>query len=188
MDAGTFLAGALIGCLLFASGLAKVRDVQRFRADLAGYELFSESATRNLAVAVPPAEILTGLAVLTLPNPDVGLLAAILLLAAFTVVMTLNLLRGRRNFCGCSARRERISKLTVVKNLVWIGLAAVPLMLGSVAVLPALLGLSDANSPMDALAMILVLLLGTATYQILLMWPQVKRDAHIISDILGEPL
>jgi len=112
--------------LLFGwAAVHKLRDVQGFRAALAGYELMPPVWTVPMGALVIGAEL--GIAAgLWLPRvAGAAALAGAVLLALYGGAMAVNLRRGRRDIdCGCGgpAGRQPISAWLVGRNA---GLASV---------------------------------------------------------------
>jgi uncharacterized membrane protein YphA (DoxX/SURF4 family) len=81
--------------------------------------------------AVPVAEIVLGAGAITGFQRWI-LIAMLLMLVAFTGVLVFNLARGRRPPCACFGGRtpRPISWLSVVRNLVFVGLAIAALAAG----------------------------------------------------------
>lgn len=109
MILGRLFIRALLGLIFLYTGISKLRHPYSFRRGIQDYQLIPstiESAlalSSLLAFAIPPAEILAGVGLLSgfllLP---VSLLVSTLL-ALFSVAILINLLRGRRDIsCHCS--------------------------------------------------------------------------------------
>jgi uncharacterized membrane protein YphA (DoxX/SURF4 family) len=129
-------AAALLLAAVFAwAGAAKLRQPAATAAQLRALGL---PAPWVLARAVPAVEV--ALAVLLVAVPRTGGPVALLLLAAFTLLLAVKLGQGEAVRCGCfgSARQDPIAATDLVRNGLLIGLAAVV----AVAAVPALPGLS----------------------------------------------
>jgi len=126
VDPAVQLCGRAALTLLFSSAaLHKLRDVERFRAALAGYELVPRLWTVPLGGLLIGAELAIA-AGLWLPGvASAAALGAALLLAVYAGAIVVNLRRGRRDIdCGCGgpAGRQPISAWLVWRNA---GLAGV---------------------------------------------------------------
>ena len=114
--------------LLFAhAAWHKARDLQAFRAALAGYRLLPERAVGAAALALVGLELATAAALLA---SRAGGALALALLGAYTLAIALNLARGRREIdCGCfgPAARQPLSGALVARNLVLLASAALAL-------------------------------------------------------------
>jgi uncharacterized membrane protein YphA (DoxX/SURF4 family) len=116
-----WLAGAALGVVLMISGVAKAVDRNWPAAATA------LGAPSWVAVPLPWVEIGLGAVLVSgLARPVAAALAAVLL-AAFSVLLGVNLARGRRPPCACFGSRSRapISALNLARNLVLLALAAV---------------------------------------------------------------
>ena len=119
--------------ILFASaGVHKLRDLVHFTAIFAAYRLLPDEPARRLAGLIPCLELAVGAALLWTPSRRLGVASGIVLLIAYALALSLNLLRGRRDFeCGCGAARDSrvISAWMVWRNLILaaaLGIAALP--------------------------------------------------------------
>jgi hypothetical protein len=118
--AATVAAVALAGVLAWAA----VAKAIHHDATVAAFTAMGLRAPSTLAVAVPVAEAVT--AVTLLVRPLAGALAALLLLAVFTVVVVWLLVSGRAVGCGCfgSTRADPVGPGDVLRNGMLAGLAA----------------------------------------------------------------
>jgi uncharacterized membrane protein YphA (DoxX/SURF4 family) len=118
-----WLAGAVLGVVLLVAGIAK-------RADRGWPAAARALGAPAWSIApLPWVEIGLGAVLVSgLLRPWAAVLAAILLVL-FTVLVVVNLARGRRPPCACFGARshEPIGALSVVRNLGLLGLAAVAL-------------------------------------------------------------
>jgi uncharacterized membrane protein YphA (DoxX/SURF4 family) len=116
-----WLAGAVLGVVLLMAGIAK-------RANRNWSAAASALGAPAWAVApLPWIEIGLGAVLVSgLLRPLAAALAAVLL-ALFTVLLGVNLARGRRPPCACFGTRSRrpISVLSLVRNVGLLALAAV---------------------------------------------------------------
>lgn len=106
--------------LFFISGVAKLIDRSAFSSAVEGYDLLPRFMTPFVTYVVPLAEILAA-ALICLPRVGVaGAILSMTLLFSFGVVVSLNLLRGRRDIsCGCFGRSTKagLSWFLVFRNL-----------------------------------------------------------------------
>jgi len=98
---GFAVRGAL-AALMLASAVHKLRDLAGFRQAVEDYRLLPASVSPAVALLVPLAEAVAGVA--TLFGSGSGLVAAAALLLLYAAAIAINLRRGRRTIdCGCLA-------------------------------------------------------------------------------------
>jgi uncharacterized membrane protein YphA (DoxX/SURF4 family) len=118
-----------VGALLLVSGAAKLKSFKIFLESLEGYGFSRKGLGRRaLAVAVPLAEVPTGIALILGWYLPIAIVAALFLFGIFTAAVTAALLRGRSGIpCGCMAfgNRGTISWNICMRN-VGLGLMLVP--------------------------------------------------------------
>jgi uncharacterized membrane protein YphA (DoxX/SURF4 family) len=92
----------LIGALLTYAAIAKWRGGPvAFMRAVTGYQLLPRTLASRVAMAIPPAEFFSGLALgVGVLMPWSALMAAALI-AVFTVAIAASLARGLRAECGC---------------------------------------------------------------------------------------
>lgn len=114
-----------IGALFVYSSAQKLIDMKGWIAQSA--EL---GVPRSVATAVAPLEGLVGIATIVDTSSRLALVATLILLVGFTVLLISLLVRGRRPPCACfgARRRRAISWLTVLRNLVFVGINVVALL------------------------------------------------------------
>lgn len=117
-------AAAFLSLLLLGSAAGKLRDLALFRAALDNYRLVPQVLLPVVAVALPVAEALAGLALLFVGTRAGGAWAALALLGLVTAAIVVNLRRGRAGIdCGCGgAGGQPLSAGLVVRNVVLCGL------------------------------------------------------------------
>jgi uncharacterized membrane protein YphA (DoxX/SURF4 family) len=116
-----WLAGAALGVVLLVAGVAKRID-RRWPAAAS-----SLGAPSWAAAALPWIEIALGALLVSGLARPLPAIAAALLLLLFTVLLVVNLVRGRRPPCACFGTRSRepISEVSVARNLGLLALAVV---------------------------------------------------------------
>lgn len=135
MTAGVgYSAALLLAAVLAWAGLAKLRRPGATTAALRALDL---PAAPLLAVVVPCAEVATAL--LLAVRPPAGAVAALTLLALFTLLLGDRLRRGVAVSCGCfgSTHGEPISSVDLVRNGL-LAVAAVAALGAPAPVLPSL--------------------------------------------------
>lgn len=127
MDPLPAVAAALVLSFVFLSAaMHKAGDLKRFEATLANYRVLPAILVPGTARLVPVIEAVVGAALLMPPISRMAAIAAALLLAAYTLAIGVNLLRGRRAIdCGCGApgRRQTLSGWLLIRNGALLGLS-----------------------------------------------------------------
>ena len=121
MNAG-LLAGILLGVVLCLAGGAKIRRGSAWIADAAAL-----GGPRTLYPVVPWIELVLGALLVVRIAPPLAGAGAVVLLASFTVLLSVNLARGRRPVCACFGEwsRRPLGATHLLRNLVLIALAVV---------------------------------------------------------------
>jgi len=113
--------------LLFAAAAwHKVSDRVRFGATVGAYSLLPPWLVSPVASLLPLLEACIAVGLVYPPTRRAAALAAVPLLVLYTVAISLNLARGRRQIdCGCFAASSRVplSNWLVVRNIVVIAAA-----------------------------------------------------------------
>lgn len=118
MPAFAFVLRLIVGGVLLSAGIIKMRaGSERFLRAVVGYDLLPARVAAVVATVVPWSEIALGLALvlgagLTLTAP----LAAGLLFV-FSSAISVSLVRGRANSCGCGTRSMPVRWSMLVRNL-----------------------------------------------------------------------
>lgn len=148
-----------VGLVFLASGWAKFRHRAMLGGVVANYRILPQGLVAPAASALPYLEMAVG-AALVAGMGVVPALAAIMLLLAFAVAMTVNIRRGRAHIdcgCGLSPLRQPLSLSLVARNLM---LAA--LLTGRIAPTPPLSGAEVSVAVVGGLALFLCYLLFNA--------------------------
>lgn len=116
-----------LGTIFFLSGLSKFPNLEAFRQVIRAYRVGPRRYSRALALTIPSVETVAGLCLLAGVAVRGAGIAVVLMLAAFSLAVTINLVRGRRIACGCfgTVSQREISAFAVVRNIVFIALAVV---------------------------------------------------------------
>lgn len=112
-----------IGGLFVYAAMYKINYVEEFGNTIASYRLVPYWAVNALAVFMPWTEIICG--ALLILGVRVRSSAAIIMamLAAFTIAIFVNLLRGAPISCGCfHTIEDPISWWTILRDLTWLGM------------------------------------------------------------------
>ncbi|MDT7538003.1 MAG: hypothetical protein QOI82_1588 [Actinomycetota bacterium] len=149
----------VLAAVFVVSAVAKLRDRPGARQAVQDFGL-PRAAAGAIAAVLPFVELaLAILLVVADPGATVGAVGAVLLLAAFTVTIVLNLARGKQVDCHCFGQLTggAVGWRSVVRNVVLIAVAAVPLArAGTLSSLPA--ALDDYSGDQLALAGVLAVL------------------------------
>src|SRR5438552_14235397 len=101
MIAMLLLLTRLILCAVFlASALAKLRDQDGTRQAVVDFGA-PAPLSRPIAAVLPAIELMLGFALLPLPTSTPAAAGTALLLAIFTIVIAVSILRGKRTVCHC---------------------------------------------------------------------------------------
>ena len=115
-----------LAALLAWSGAAKLADRRGFREALAGFALPAGLA-RAVAPVLPIAELMVAVALVPAASSWWAAVSALFLLLAFTLVLVVSLVRGRRPECHCfgAFSSRPINWRTVARNGILVAAAAV---------------------------------------------------------------
>ncbi len=109
----------LLAILFAYSGVSKLLYTKEFKSALLSFEIFPNWSISQIAYAVPVVELILATA-LSIPSiAPYGAIFAVLLLVAFTGIVGISLLQGRRATCGCFTlpkKNEPISLWVVIRN------------------------------------------------------------------------
>jgi hypothetical protein len=118
-------ASTCIAVIFIASGGMKLMRPKEFVGIVRDFRVVPDVLTKPIAYALPYIELGVGLCLLLNVYRDAWLTLALLLLAAFTFAITINLVRGRVSIsCGCfGSRKQELTWLLVARNLLLVGVA-----------------------------------------------------------------
>lgn len=121
------MSSGLVGVVFVWAGINKLQSRGAWLAQ--AREL---GAPTWVALPLPPIEIVIGVVLILGWWPTPNIVAALVLLVAFTSLVAGNLMEGHRPPCACfGVRREKpISWTTVVRNASFIALLLVALLVG----------------------------------------------------------
>jgi hypothetical protein len=113
--------GTLVVVFMLAV-LHKMRDFTRFRASMRAYEIIPDMFLVLFAPLVIALELLT--VVLLFVHEGRGAMLGFALLGTYTLVMALNLARGRAEIdCGCGDLPTPLSGWLIIRNMALMALA-----------------------------------------------------------------
>lgn len=115
-----------LAAIFVVAGVNKLRDMARTQADLEAMGL-PAWLVPTLSFRLPIVELAVAAMLLIEPLAGVGAACALVLLSAFTMVIAVNLLRGRRPACACfgALAQSPISWNSVARNLALMAMAGV---------------------------------------------------------------
>ncbi len=128
MDGFAVVARIVLVGVFAVSGVAKLLDREGTRRGVEGFGL-PGSLVGPIAFALPLAEIAIAIALIPGASARAGAVAAIALLAAFTIGISINLAQGRRPDCHCFGQLHSapVGPATLVRNVLLAAAAGVVL-------------------------------------------------------------
>jgi hypothetical protein len=121
-------AAILIALIFLRAAWHKLRDIETFAAVSADYQLLPVWAIGGVARALIGLELGSAVALLMPPLEAAGSGMAMTLLLLYSAALTVNLLRGRKQFdCGCGGAPQGLGWGLVARNLLLVAIAALPL-------------------------------------------------------------
>lgn len=109
----------LLGLTLLVPAVGKLRHWSAFHGVVAAYRIGPSWMVAPLAIMIPIAEVISGLALVAGIGTRLAAVAAFGLLLVFALAMAVNLLRGRAYIdCGCfqSSQRQSLDWRLVARN------------------------------------------------------------------------
>lgn len=184
MSAFSFAVSVSVVAVFLTSGAAKVLR-GTFTSDLANYRLLPASVVVRLTAVLPWLEMAVGMALLVGLWPSVFLAAAGAMLVAFTVAISINLLRGRRVTCGCRGAQTPISWQLVGTNAAMITAIIAAEAIWAAPVLPTLAG-TQLLPPADALAVVIALIATALGLRLAGAWSRASAALAAVDDGLRQ--
>jgi uncharacterized membrane protein YphA (DoxX/SURF4 family) len=126
-DALVLIARFTLAAYVLPSGINKLRHHNEFLDALRNYNILSPQVSARVGPVLPWIEIALGIAILIGVLPALTGLGLIVLLAAFTTSMMINIRRGRVIECGCDgmAGTKVIGWGAVARNLMLMSLSLI---------------------------------------------------------------
>jgi uncharacterized membrane protein YphA (DoxX/SURF4 family) len=117
MSSVALAARVVVSVVLLAAGISKARDAAGTRSQLRSFGVAARLVP-VVAIALPVVEIVTAIALVAAPGATGPAWIAVALLALFTAVILVNLLRGNRVPCPCFGARtaEPIAPRSIIRN------------------------------------------------------------------------
>jgi putative oxidoreductase len=117
------LCRILTGATLLLAGISKIRiGHNRFLQAIMGYDLIPKNVASIMARFLPWLELITGSMLLVGLYVQVATLIAFGLFLLFCGVVTISLLRGKNNDCGCFRTITPVQWRLVFRNVFLMGL------------------------------------------------------------------
>ena len=91
----------IIGITFIAASIHKIVWPAEFAKILYGYDLFPHITINLIAIVLPFVELVTGLSLVLNIYPKAAMTLAGIMLAAFTLAISINVARGHEFDCGC---------------------------------------------------------------------------------------
>jgi uncharacterized membrane protein YphA (DoxX/SURF4 family)/thiol-disulfide isomerase/thioredoxin len=114
------IARILVGGIFIYTGLIHLADIEGFTRAIVAYDLLPSWSIRPFVYLLPITELLAGLSIAFGLLFRAGSLAATLMLATFTLALSISLYRGLDISCGCfstSPGAAKISWMDLVRDL-----------------------------------------------------------------------
>jgi putative oxidoreductase len=91
----------ILGITFIYASFYKILEPAGFAKIIYGYDLFPHLAINLMAITVPWLELVAGAALLAGIYPKSAALMINVMLAAYIIILSINLIRGHRFDCGC---------------------------------------------------------------------------------------
>jgi len=127
------LAPIALGAVFLAAGILKACDPHAFAVSIARLRIVPMELVGPIAILLPWIEIVGAIALLDPRSRDAGLKVLLGMLAVFTAVLAIGLLRGGTS-CGCFGKSDTIlnrPEVALVRNVVLIALAVLAMRRGA---------------------------------------------------------
>ena len=116
-----------LGLLFVAASLHKIADPQSFAVDIATYDILPLVLINLAAITLPWIELAAGAMLIAGWRVRAGSLLVAGMMVVFLAALIVALARGLDMSCGCFASQgadeDPISRLTILRDLWWLGLA-----------------------------------------------------------------
>lgn len=116
-----------LGALFVVACLHKIAEPASFALDIATYDILPLAAINLVAIVLPWIELFAGSMLIVGWRTRPASLLIVAMMLVFLMALTIALGRGLDMSCGCFAAQgaedDPISRLTILRDLVWLGLA-----------------------------------------------------------------
>ena len=117
----------ILGLTFIYASYHKILAPADFAKIIYGYDLFPNEAINVIAIVIPFVELIAGLALILGIYPRAAALIINGMLVAYTIVLSINLIRGHEFDCGCFSTKEAgifsSAESTLVRDIVYLILA-----------------------------------------------------------------
>jgi len=111
----------ILGITFIYASYYKILSPTDFAKMVYGYNLFPEVLINLIAIFLPFIELIAGLSLLLGIYPRSAALIINVLLLAFIILLTINIIRGHEFDCGCFSAKETGSpRMMVVRDMIYI--------------------------------------------------------------------
>jgi uncharacterized membrane protein YphA (DoxX/SURF4 family) len=115
-----------LGAMFVYASLHKIIEPAYFAKIIYGYYLFPAVSINLLAIILPYVELFSGLALVLGIYPRSGTVLLNILLFAFIIALSINVLRGHEFDCGCfsfgKSDQPSSAKQLLVRDIIYLGL------------------------------------------------------------------
>lgn len=120
---GQGIAATLVGVVLLASSISKLRSPRSFVVSVVNYRVLPQRLSEAVGWSLPWLELFLGLCLVSGAAVRTAALATCVLLLAFIAAVGINLARGRRIKCQCFGHNSNrdIGWRVVVEDMVLVG-------------------------------------------------------------------
>ena len=121
------LAGRwILGLTFIYASYNKILFPADFAKIIYGYDLFPDALINLIAIILPFLELVAALALITGLYPRSAVLIVNILLVAFIILLSVNLIRGHEFDCGCFAIKNSGStsatEVTLIRDFIYLAL------------------------------------------------------------------
>ncbi|MDG6774451.1 MauE/DoxX family redox-associated membrane protein [Thiomicrorhabdus sp. ZW0627] len=114
--------------VMVRASMHKAFDIHEFQGFVADYEVLPESLVKPVSYAIVAVEIGAVVLMLVPTLREFGLMLTIVLLSIYALSMGVNLVRGKTSIeCGCGGTPQPLSYTLILRNIVLIVFALLPL-------------------------------------------------------------
>jgi uncharacterized membrane protein YphA (DoxX/SURF4 family) len=176
----------VLAAVFLTSGFTKLGSRQRFRQDLSAFGVPNRAAAL-IAPLLPCVELIVALLLLTPYLSWWAALCALTLLLIFTAAIAINLARHQRPSCNCfgALSRHPIGGGTVVRNVILIVMASVPLFASQSTAMPVWAAVKTMSIKAAVVIGIIIALTAIIVFESVLLVVIMKRYGRLLSQAHG---